>query len=353
TDTNSFSELHHPLDKDARDALWFNKSLLSRLRNANLSLEELKIAGVAMIGYEYYEDHHYALIQTDPCDPNILGLISDFCLAVDNIDVVMVYNIQNNGIKFSIRSCAKDAHANEVAEYIAHDIGGGGGHLEKAGGFLNAMLIAKAYPRCGELSENQRKHYYTEILRRRMEAYFDGYDVIVAGEDPVDLSSMQIYEKLPMDLGYIESTDIGKPGEMILIRTLEGDVEMSCSEDMCIMIGVKGDIYPMFKEKFDVSYVKEDGPYEIGNLEYAPKVHNAVTGEVIELLPHAKRCVSAGGVRIYAKKLDRVTKVFTSWAPDNYMYATPDDYLAVRLDDEDDVYIIDQDIFPRSYKLCE
>ena len=54
TDTNNFAEIHHPLDKDARDALWFNKSLVARLRNANLSLDELKIAGVAMLGYEYY-----------------------------------------------------------------------------------------------------------------------------------------------------------------------------------------------------------------------------------------------------------------------------------------------------------
>jgi phosphoglycolate phosphatase len=265
----------------------------------------------------------------------------------------MVYNILSNGIKFSIRSCAKEAHANEVAEYMAHGIGGGGGHLEKAGGFLNAQLIEKEYPRAAEVSETQKKHFYTDILRQRMDSYFDSYDVITAGVDPVDLSEMKVYKKMPMTLGYIVSTDIGKPGEMIRIRTLEGDVEMSCQPDMCIMIGVKGDIYPMFKEKFEVSYVKEEGPYEVGNLEYAPKVHNAVTGEVIELLPHAKRCVSSGGVRIYAKKLDRTTKVFSSWNPDNYMYATPDDYLAVRMDDEDDVYIIDQDIFPRSYELCE
>ena len=218
---------------------------------------------------------------------------------------------------------------------------------------MNAMLLAKVYPRCNELSENQKKHYYTDILRQRMDAYFDSYDVIYAGVDQVDLSEMKVYQKLPMTLGYIVSTDIGKPGEMIRIRKLEGDMEMSCQPNMCIMIGVKGDIYPMFKEKFEVSYVKEEGPYEVGNLDYTPKVHNATTGEVIELLPHAKRCVSSGGVRIYAKKLDRTTKVFTEWNPDNYMFATPDDYLAVRMDDVNDVYIIDQDIFPASYELCE
>ena len=353
TDTNSFSEIHHPLDKDARDALWFNKSLLSRLRNANLSLEELKIAGVAMLGYEYYEDHKYAIIRTDPCDPNILGLISDFCLSVDNIDVVLVYSVLDNGIKFSVRSCSKESHANEVAEFLAKDIGGGGGHLEKAGGFLQARLLEKEYPRCCNASENQLKHIYTDILRHRMDDFFDSYDVIYAGKDKVSTDDMQMYQKQPLRVGYIKTTDIGRPGEMIRIRTLEGDVEMSCREDLCIMIGVKGEVYPMFKEKFQTSYRAENEPYEIGDLEYLPNVHNAVTGEVIDLLAHAKTCVTTGTVRIYAKKLDRVTKVFTTWDPDNYMYATPEDYLAIRVDDPNDVYIIDQDIFPRSYALCK
>ncbi|MBR6281904.1 MAG: DHH family phosphoesterase, partial [Lachnospiraceae bacterium] len=171
TDTNNFAEIHHPLDKDARDALWFNKSLVARLRNANLSLDELKIAGVAMLGYEYYEDHRYAIIQTDPCDPNILGLISDFCLSVDNIDVVLVYSVLDNGIKFSVRSCSMEAHANEVAEFLAHGIGGGGGHLEKAGGFLQSQLLEKEYPKCKDASKNQLKHVYTEILRHRMDDF--------------------------------------------------------------------------------------------------------------------------------------------------------------------------------------
>jgi len=351
TDTNNFAEIHHPLDKDARDALWFNKSLVARLRNANLSLDELKIAGVAMLGYEYYEDHRYAIIQTDPCDPNILGLISDFCLSVDNIDVVLVYSVLDNGIKFSVRSCSMEAHANEVAEFLAHGIGGGGGHLEKAGGFLQSQLLEKEYPKCKDASKNQLKHVYTEILRHRMDDFFQSYDVIYAGKDKVDTKTMQIYQKVPVHVGYIKTTDVGRPGDMLRIRTLEGDVEMSCRDDLYIMIGVKGEVYPMYKEKFDVSYVAEDEPFEIGDLEYTPNVHNAMTGEVIKLLPYAKTCVSTGTVCIFAKKLDRVTKVFTTWDPGNYMYATPDDYLAVRVDDPDDVYIIDQDIFPRSYKL--
>lgn len=353
TDTNNFSEIHHPLDKDARDALSFNKSLLIRLRNANLSLEELRIAGVAMLGYEYYEDHKYAIIRTDPCDPNILGLISDFCLSVDSIEVVLVYSVLDMGIKFSVRSCSTESHANEVAEFLARGVGAGGGHLVKAGGFLQTKLLEQVYPKCQNASENQLRHIFTEILRQRMEEYFQSYDVIYAGKDVVDRSDMKIYTKQPVRVGYIKTTDIGGIGDTLRIRTLEGDVEMNCREDLYIMIGVKGEVYPMFKEKFDLSYIREDAPFEIGDLEYLPNVHNAVTGDVIELLPHAKSCISTGEVSIYAKKLDRVTKVFTSWDPDNYMYATPDDYLAVRVDDFNDVYIIDQEIFPRSYALSE
>ena len=49
TDTNQFSEIFNPLDMDMRDALPCEKSLVQLFRNSNLSLNELEIAGVALI----------------------------------------------------------------------------------------------------------------------------------------------------------------------------------------------------------------------------------------------------------------------------------------------------------------
>ena len=83
TDTNQFSELYSPLDMDMREALKVDKSLITLFRNSNLSLKELEIAGIAMIRYSYNDDYEFAVIKAQPCDPNILGLISDFLLQVD------------------------------------------------------------------------------------------------------------------------------------------------------------------------------------------------------------------------------------------------------------------------------
>lgn len=136
SDTNQFSEIYHPLDMQLRDSVPFDKDMISLFRNSNLSLEEMEITGVAMIQHVYNEQYRYDIVKTRPCDPNILGFISDFVMQVDGVDSCVVYNHQEDGIKFSVRSCLKEVHANELAAYLGGNIGSGGGHSEKAGGFL-------------------------------------------------------------------------------------------------------------------------------------------------------------------------------------------------------------------------
>ena len=85
TDTNQFAELYNPIDLDMRESVTVNQSMIRRFRNANISLEELETAGIAMIRNIYNEQYRYAIIKSAPCDPNILGLISDFLLQVDAV----------------------------------------------------------------------------------------------------------------------------------------------------------------------------------------------------------------------------------------------------------------------------
>ena len=51
--------------------------------------------------------------------------------------------------------------------------------------------------------------------------------------------------------------------------------------------------------------------------------------------------------------LERKVKVFTAWDPDNYMRGKPGDFLAVHHDNQKDVYVIDRDIFYRTYTEAE
>ncbi|MDL2272566.1 DHH family phosphoesterase, partial [Desulfovibrio sp. OttesenSCG-928-I05] len=50
TDTNSFAELFHPVDRDMLDALRFDARLIRKLKGSNLSRDELLIAGKALHG---------------------------------------------------------------------------------------------------------------------------------------------------------------------------------------------------------------------------------------------------------------------------------------------------------------
>ena len=141
TDTNRFSEIAHPLDKDMRDELDVNKSIVTLMSNSNVSLDELKIMGKAILGYQYHADNRFLVINADYCDPTILAVISDFSMETIDVDVCISFYASPQEVKFSVRSCSKEVHANELAAFIANGVGGGGGHIRKAGGVIRPELI--------------------------------------------------------------------------------------------------------------------------------------------------------------------------------------------------------------------
>ncbi len=145
TDTNEFTEISNPVDTKLRDNVVVDNSLITRFRNANMSLEELEIAGTALLKSDYIDDYRCAIVKAGRCDPNVLGIISDLLLAVDVIDTCMVFNVMPNGVKISVRSCVPDIKANELVMEICEGIGSGGGHLAKAGGYIQMELLIPEY----------------------------------------------------------------------------------------------------------------------------------------------------------------------------------------------------------------
>lgn len=347
TDTNQFSEIYNPLDMDMRETVPCEKTLITLFRNSNLSLQEMEIAGVAMIRYIYNDDYRYAIIRSQPCDPNILGLISDFLIQVAEVDSCVVYNELKDGYKFSVRSCIKEVQANELAVFLADGIGSGGGHREKAGGFISKTLYENVYPTL------HSEAFFSE----RLNNYFDYCQIIYAKEHEIDLSDMQTYVKKQVPLGYVEAVNVLPVGTPITIRTLEGDVDMTVEPDLMIMIGIKGEVYPNRREKFEKSYTVTDEPYRIeemhayGNTRrYESTIHNRESGEVMKLADYAKVCIASGGTHIHAKELTGRVKVFTAWDEEKYMLGKEGDYLAVRCDDRHDIYIVERDIFFKTYE---
>lgn len=342
TDTNQFSELNNPLDKDLREGIEFDAGLINQLKNSNLSIQELEIAGVAMLRYSFNDEYGFAVIKSQPCDPNILGLISDFLLQVDCINVCVVYNETNDGYKISVRSCIKEVNASELAAFLTEDVGSGGGHYEKAGGFISQKLYSEKY-----------KSLHPEgYFNNRMLEYFDFYDLIYAKDYCADISDMKMYEKKKLPVGYVNMWEILPLGTPITIRTLEGDIDMVVEPDLVVMIGIRGEVYPNHADKFKRAYTMEDREYIYEcdtDMKYIPTIKVRSTGENLVLTDYAKACVPSGTVKIYAKPLLRGVKVFTAWDKDKYMLGMPGDYLAVRNDDMHDVYVIEKKIFAKSY----
>ena len=344
SDTNAFGEIYNPNDKDMRDQLIYNKTMLHTLKNTNFSLEEFEIAGKAIDEYKYVAKHRFAYAKTVPCDPNILGLISDFMIQVAEVDSCIVYNEEEGGYKFSLRSCIKDAHANEMAAYISEGIGNGGGHLEKAGGFLKKKAMEEKYPNMSS----------EEYLDYKMNEYFETADVIEAKNYDIDLSDMEKYIKKKTPMGYVVAADVLPIGTPIRVRTLEGDVDMEVTEDLIIMIGIQGEVYPNRLEKFNRAYEKTDLVYkevkELSKLPYQPMLYNRLNNHSVSIEDYAQVCISSGDIHIYARELDRRVKIYTAWDNEKYMLGVPGDYIAARCDDVHDIYVINREIFFDTYE---
>lgn len=344
TDTNQFAEVYNPLDMDMRENVMVNQSMIRQFRNANISLAELETAGIALIRNIYNEQYRYAIIKAAPCDPNILGVISDFLLQVDCVDTCVVYNVLNDGIKLSVRSCIKEVRANELAEFLCEGIGSGGGRVEKAGGFISAKLYEKQY------NGIHTESYFGD----RLNEYFENTEIIYAKTASIDVKDMVLYQKKEMTLGFVRANNVYPLGTKIRIRTLEGDVDLEVTKDLIIMIGIKGEVYPITEEKFNRAYRVVEERSDLRNttiqMKYVPMIKNRTDNTAKQITEFAGSCVTTKTSQIYAKQLEKTTKIFTAWDEEKYMLGKVGDYLAVRKEDQHEIYAVEENIFGLTYE---
>jgi phosphoglycolate phosphatase len=219
--------------------------------------------------------------------------------------------------------------ANELAAFLCEGCGSGGGNLEKAGGFLKNS---------------------EEYLVARLKEYTKAFDKIYAGQTPIDFNSMKRYKKLPIEIGFAKSADLFKGQTKITVRTMEGDIDLTAAENIYIMIGIEGEIYPILREKFEKNYKALDKIYEPVS-EYPPTVIDRYSGEKLSILSVAKTCVPVNEKIIKATQIEKRTKVFTYWDLEKYFSGVPGDFLAANENDLQDCYIVNERIFHKTYAL--
>lgn len=343
TDTSQFSELSNPVDMDMREAVKVDKRLISRLRNSNISIKELEIAGIALLRYNYNDDYRFAVIKAAPCDPNILGLISDFLLQVAEIDTCVVYNEINDGFKLSVRSCIKEVKANELAAYLTENIGSGGGHYEKAGGFISMGLYEEHYPTL----------HSEAYVNNKMTEYFDKFKILIAGRMDINTEDMALYRRKPNPICYLRVSDIIKPGARISLRTHDAIEDYELDENAFFAVERNGTVHYMtrihFEKYFDESGETVPSDY-CASEEYEPTIRDWSEDASYKIMEHARMCTPNDRFVVYAEKLDHYIKLFPTWDEDKYILGKPGDYIVASRDDLNNIYVEPGDSFLQLYE---
>lgn len=346
-DTNMFAEISNPVDMDMRDSLEFDKSLISRFRNSNLSLQELEIAGLAMIRTTYNSDYRFAMVHAKKCDPNIMGIISDFLLQVDEVDTCVVFNEEYDGYKFSVRSCIEEVSANELAAYLSQGIGSGGGHSEKAGGFISLKLYEETNPTLNAAG----------YFNNRMTGYFDAHEIIHTDDFEAPVDEMLLYSQKAVEEGYIRLADYMPVGSTALIRTEKGERMVEVQEDNYMVLTWDGEVDFLEEAQFAQRYEAREEKSELREWKergiYIPKIKAQGQKKAMLVTDCAKVCVPQNEILVYAKKLDKTVKVFAPKNQGKYVLGRPGDYLLVQKDNLKEVSVVRQETFEMGFEPAD
>ena len=131
-DIKAFSYL---LDRASQD-------IIESLTMNSMEFADLQAYGAAIESIYVYDRVGFAGIPF-ACPDAQIGMVADFILSLDEVDVAVVYAHRRDGIKFSARSEVVKVNAGKLIAEALKDIGSGGGHSFMAGGFIPAENVEK------------------------------------------------------------------------------------------------------------------------------------------------------------------------------------------------------------------
>lgn len=129
-DIEMFKYLHKRVDK----------SLLNSVHSNAIELEDLKAYGAAIENIRVFDNFGFVYIPFD-CNDALIAMISDFILALDVVEISVVYANRDGGLKFSVRNENPNIHAGKLISNVLNDYGNGGGHASMSGGIIPAENI--------------------------------------------------------------------------------------------------------------------------------------------------------------------------------------------------------------------
>ena len=181
-DTSAFSRLAHSKDWEMRKALdegELDRESLEDMKHANLNEETIRILGKAISELHTHKDYHFAVAQAEPCDPNILGVISDQVMEVENVKFCASYCLlpeeqrkQGKEFKFSVRSYLEGLPADKLAKYIASGLGDdAGGRKAAAAGTLSEQELRREISNTDEIGWDGFSSAVGRLIYRKIADY--------------------------------------------------------------------------------------------------------------------------------------------------------------------------------------
>lgn len=143
-DTDDLIRGTTPLDMDMMSFLFPNADWekLNDMYNSTIEFHDLKAYGTAIENVDVYDYVGFTYMPFE-CPNSLVAIISDFILSLDVVDVAVVYSLNQDGAKFSVRSEKKEIDAGKMIRKALEGIGSGGGHASMAGGFVSNEYVDK------------------------------------------------------------------------------------------------------------------------------------------------------------------------------------------------------------------
>lgn len=248
-------------------------------------------------------------------------------------------------------SDTRRVRALELLDYLIAEFGLVRGNAGCASGQISSAILSV------QIADMELADAMEYFLRMVM-SYYEDCEWIEAREYGVvhseEIANMTCYYKKKIAWAYVNSTDVVSEGEQIRIKTLENESGMLMEADAqrYIMIGCRGEVYDMTKEKFERTYEATDEPLDVFEqmLDFLPAIEKVSDGDYIGLDEVAHLCYPQRGAGIYACELQCRTKVFPANGNAEYFLGRPGDYMAIRMDDFTDIYVIQREIFLQTYE---
>lgn len=307
-------------------------------------------------GYVLPDKKFYIMKQDAPFGEDILrkGLKGFLKKEIETYqaEYLLLYCEEQREYRFLFYSSNKQIRALEFMDFLNPEFGLSKGDAALAFGKIGSAMLQL------RMEESQQKDL-GDFLCSRVKSYYEDVDWINAvsygKQHQKEHKELPLYQKKKIAWAYVESTMLADDGETIAFSSLENESGMKivAGPERYIMIGCRGEIYDIEKGKFEATYEKTEEPLDVfqAMLENLPEVKLLSTGEYLSLDEVAHICYPKPGSGIYVKELKKRTKVFYKNGNGEYFLGNAGDYLAIRTDDAEDIYIIHKDIFKQTYEL--